>query len=395
MGLEVEELTTQFQTRKVTLLALTHAVHDTYTGFLPALLPVLIEKFTLTNAAAGLLTLFLRLPSLLQPLIGRIADRKNMKLLIILSPAITGAGMSLLGVAPSYGFIIFLLILVGVSSASLHAVTPVLSSTFSGDKLGRGMSFWMVGGEMGRALGPVVIVSTISFLELEGLPWLAFGGGLMSLFLAQRLSAVTTITAKASENIALKTALKEMRWVLLPITVLIFTRSMVTATLTTFLPTFLREEGASLWFAGVSLTVLEIAGMIGAFMAGSLSDRLGRRRMLFISYIVTPIIMFLFVQSNALLRIPILQLLGFFSLSVTPVILAVVLENASVNRSFANGIFMAVSFLIQALATLMVGFISDLVDLRFTFLLSAALLPVGILVIRLLPDGSSKAALNN
>jgi FSR family fosmidomycin resistance protein-like MFS transporter len=137
--------------------------------------------------------------------------------------------------------------------------------------------------------------------------------------------------------------------------------------------------------AGASLTILQVAGMVGAFLAGGLSDRFGRRRILVISFIVSPILLFLFVQSEGALQIPLLILLGFFAISVVPVIMAVVLENFPENRSFANGIYMSMSFLIRALVVLLVGFLADLVDLRFTFLISAGLLPFGLIFVRLLP----------
>jgi len=46
----------QFQTDRVLTISAGHAVHDTYTGFLPPLLPALIETLSLTNTEAGLLT---------------------------------------------------------------------------------------------------------------------------------------------------------------------------------------------------------------------------------------------------------------------------------------------------------------------------------------------------
>lgn len=384
-----------FQTAKVSIIASSHAMHDTYTAFLPALLPVLIEKFSLTNTAAGLLTVFLRIPSLLQPLIGRFADRKNLKYLIILTPALTGAAMSLLGIAPTYGFMAFLLILAGTSSAALHAVAPVLGSSFSGNKLGRGMSFWMVGGELGRALGPIITVTAIAYLELEGFPWLMIAGFFMSIFLFKKLDGVTTKPEAGPNMSHWRTALKEMRHIFAPITVLIFTRSMVIVALTIFLPTFLKSEGSTLWVSGASLTILEISGMLGALLAGSLSDRMGRRTMLFTSYIATPFLMFLFVHTDGIIKIPLLILLGFFSISIAPVMMAVVIENFENNRAFANGIYMAVNFVLQAAATLLVGYLSDLVDLRFTFLISAGLLPIGILFINFLPGNSDKTQLIN
>ena len=374
-----------FQTARVTIVSTAHAVHDTYTGFLPALLPVLIQKFSMTNTAAGLLSLFSQIPSVLQPLIGIHADHTNLRLLIIITPAITGVAMSLLSVAPTYGFLSFLLVLAGLSSASLHAVGPVLGGTLAGNKLGRGMSFWMVGGELGRALGPLVVVTAIGYLTLEGLPWLMLAGILTSIFLSVKLSSITTQPLNNGNQILWKTALQKMRGVMVPLAILIFTRSMMVATLTIFLPTFLTSEGSSLWQAGVSLSILQAAGVVGAFLAGSLSDQFGRRRMLAISYIATPIFMFLFIQTKSLWQIPLLVLLGFFGISVIPVFMAIVLENFPDNRSFANGVYMAFNFILSALAVLLAGRLADLFGMRFTFLLSAGLIPCGLPFILLLP----------
>jgi len=391
MSNKTENEKEEFQAGTVALVSTAHAVHDTYTGFLPALLPLLIEKFSLTNTAAGLLTVFMRIPSLLQPIIGGIADRKNLKLLIILAPTITGAAMSFISIAPSYGFLTFLLILAGISSAALHAIGPVLGSNLSGHKLGKGMSYWMVGGELGRALGPVIVVTAIGFLTLDGLPWLLLGGILASCFLFVKLRSTTTLPQKSSQKINWRIALFEMRGFMIPLTLMSFTRVMATASLTTYLPTFLTKQGSSLWFAGASLTIYEVSGMVGSLLAGTLSDRFGRRRLLIISFITTPILMILFIFSNNLFRIPLLSFLGFFTISVTPVIMAIVMENAPSNRSFANGVYMAMSFLLSALSTLLVGLLSDKVDLRTTFLISACVLPLGFPFIFLLPKSNNRA----
>lgn len=390
MSIETNVEQESFQTGRVSLISTIHAVHDTYTTFLPVLLPVLIQKFTLTNTAAGLLSVFMQLPSLLQPLIGNLADRKNLRLLIILTPALTGTAMSLLSIAPTYGFLIFLLVLAGISSASLHAIGPVLGSTFSGNKLGKGMSFWMVGGELGRALGPMIIVTAIAYLTLDGLPWLLLAGVLTSIFLFGKLNSITTLPHQNHDPIDWKTALRKMRNVMVPLVILIFSRSMAVATFTTFLPTYLTMEGSSLWMAGASLTILEVSGMAGIYFAGGFSDKYGRRRILTISFIVSPILIILFIQSKGLWQFPLLILLGFFVISITPVIMAIVLENFPDNRSLANGVYMAFTFILFALAILLVGFLSDLVNMRFAFLVSAGLLLLGIPFIHLLPKSIKK-----
>ncbi len=390
MNIEENNQQEEFKTGGVTVVSTAHAVHDTYTAFLPALLPVLINKFSLTNTAAGILSVFLQIPSLLQPFIGHLADRKNLKLLIILTPAITGAAMSLLSIAPTYAFLIFLLAIAGISSASLHAVGPVLGGTLSGNKLGRGMSFWMVGGELGRTIGPLIVVTAIGYLSLDGLPWLMLAGLLTSLFLYTKLKSITTQPLNNGNQLPWKTALGKMRSVMVPLVILIFTRSLMIVTLTTYMPTFLTSEGSSLWVAGASLSILEAAGVVGAFMAGSLSDIFGRRKMLLISFIATPLFMFLFLQTSGFVQVPLLILIGFFGISITPVLMAIVLENFADNRSFANGIYMLFNFVLMALATLIIGILADLIDLRFTFTLSAIIVLVGIPIIRLLPKSQKK-----
>ena len=375
-----------FQTGSVATISFAHAIHDTYTGSLPPLLPILIEKFTLTNTAAGLLSVFVQIPSLIQPWIGYLADHHNLKWMVIMAPAITGVAMSLLGIVSSYRSLALFLLIAGLSSAALHAVGPALGSNHSGTRLGKGMSFWMVAGEMGRALGPVVVVAAIGFLRLEGMPWLMVGGIIASVFLYIKLRSLTSSSHDISTQKAhWKNALDSIKKVLVPVSILVFSRSFATSALSTYLPTYLKSQGATLLIAGVSLTILEIAGMVGALLAGPLSDRFGRQLLLLISYVATPIFMVLFIYANALWRIPLLILLGFFAISITPVIMAIVMENAADNRFFANGIYMVISFILQALTILLVGLVSDWLDLRLTFLISAFFLTLGLPAIFLLP----------
>ena len=56
----------EFQTGSVLAITAGHAVHDTYTAFLPPLLPKFIEIFSLSKTEAGLLSVFMSAPSILQ-----------------------------------------------------------------------------------------------------------------------------------------------------------------------------------------------------------------------------------------------------------------------------------------------------------------------------------------
>ncbi|TKJ30518.1 MAG: MFS transporter [Chloroflexi bacterium B3_Chlor] len=374
-----------FQTGRVVTITAAHLVHDTYTAFLAPLLPAFIAKLSLSKTEAGALTVFMQGPSVLQPYIGYLADRVSLRYLVILAPALTATMMSLLGIAPRYAVLAFLLTVVGLSSAAFHAVVPVIAGRLSGSSLGRGMGFWMVGGELGRTLGPIIIVTAVNFLTLEGTPWLMSGGLLASLLLYLLLKDVPRRPPEPSQGISFRQGLQGMRPLLVPLVGIITARVFMLAALTTYLPIFLTEEGASFWVAGVSLTVLEAAGVVGALTGGSLSDRMGRRLVLLVAMLATPLFMFIFLATSGWIRFPLLLLLGFTSLSVAPVIMALVQESFPENRALANGVYMALAFVIRSGAVIVLGAVGDLFGLRLAFTISAVIPLLGLPLLLMLP----------
>ncbi len=380
-----------FAAGRVATFAAGHAIHDTYTGFLPPLLPAFISRLALSKAEAGLLTVFLQSPSILQPFFGYLADRISLRYLVFLAPGITATMMSLAGVAPSYVLLVLALLIAGLSSAGLHAVAPVMAGRLSEGSLGRGMSLWMVGGELGRTLGPVVIVTGIGILTLEGLPWLMIGGWLASVLLLLRLRDVSGRPPSTGQVLPWRAALSQMRSLMVPLAVILTVRAFVSASITTYLPTFLSEEGVDLWWAGASLSILEAAGILGVLLAGSLSDRWGRRLILILSMLSSPLLLFLFMAFDGWAELAMLPLLGFAHISITPVIMALVQESYPENRALANGIYMAMSFLIRSVVVVLLGGVGDLFGLRQGYILSGALMLLGTPIILLLPQNTKRA----
>lgn len=386
----------QFKTGDVIAIAATHAIHDTYQAFLAPILPELIKTLSLSKADAGWLAAIVQLPSIFQPLIGKLADRFNLKFLMYLTPLLTIVLMCLLGISPSYISVAIILLIVGISSAGIHSVGPVMVGNNSGDKIGRGMSFWMVGGELGRTLGPLMVVTALGFLSLQQLPWLITIGALICIPIFYRikdLPAKDHFLENTASQIPWRDAVKEMFPIFGPVGMIILARAFIDSSLSTFLPTFLTEQGASLWLAGASYSVLEAAGIIGALVGGSISDHLGRRPVLFLAMTLTSVFTFILLFAPSYWKLPVLLALGFVSLSISPVVMAVVQESFPKNRAFANGIYMALGFVIRSIAVVLVGKVGDWVGLQFAFTISAVIILFGLPFIFLLPRRKNHASI--
>jgi len=377
--------TKTFQTGQIVTLSVSHFIHDVYSSFLAPLLPLLIEKLSMSLTQAGFLSTIMQVPALLNPYIGSLADRISVRYFIILAPAMTAIPMSLIGLAPNYGVLLILLFIAGISVAVFHVPSPVMVSKLSGQKVGRGMSFFMTGGEFARTIGPMVAVGAVALLGLEGFYPVMAVGILASVWLYFKFRDVP-VGNKSPKKTSVRETWREMRHILMPLSVILVARGFMHATMSSFLPTFVKAETGNLWLAGFALTLYESTGVLGVMTAGSLSDYIGRRRVLLISLIGAPLTLFLFTWSGGWVRVTALMFTGFLLLSTTPVMLAMVQENAKTSPAAANGIFMMMSFVARSAVVVIVGWWGDLYGLRETYYISAVAGLVGIPFIFLLSE---------
>lgn len=242
-----------FHLSAVITLGAAHGAHDTYFSFLPTILPLLIENLSLNTTQAGLLTASSQLPNLLQPVIGHLADRRDLRLLVILAPAISGCLITLVGVAPSFGMAALLLLLAGFSTAAFHSIAPTMTAAQAGRRMGRAMGFFMVGGELGFGVGPLIVVAVVSYLTLKGLPWLMTLGVLASVILYYRQKTPTTMRHSLAEaGLPVGQALIQMSGLMVPILGITFITGFLNANIVSYLPTFMSSEGAAFVVAGAS-----------------------------------------------------------------------------------------------------------------------------------------------
>ncbi|MDD3010802.1 MAG: MFS transporter [Bacteroidales bacterium] len=377
-----------FQRGNVILLSVSHLIHDIYGSFLAPILPLLIEKLGMNYTMAGMLSLFQRFPSFIAPFVGLLADRIQLRYLVILCPAITAVAMSLIGLAPSYYILATLLLIAGISSALYHVPSPVMVRKVSGEATGQGMSFYMLGGELARTLGPLTILGAVTLWELVG-TWKLIPFGLTaSALLWWRLHHVRVredIIKKEAPSHPWK-ALRKLVPFFATITGYMFFRALLKSSMSTFLPTLLTGEGGTLWSAGLSLAIFQLAGAAGTLITGTASDKIGRKKALLIMAIATPLMMFAFLNTTGVLNILALIGTGLLIFGSTPVLLAMVQETNTSHASFINGVYMTLNFAMSSTAVFLAGWMADIMGLNQMFNLATALSLISLIFIIFIPN---------
>jgi FSR family fosmidomycin resistance protein-like MFS transporter len=364
-----------FHTRHVTAVSAAHFIHDVYSSFLAPLLPLLIDKLSISYAFAGLFVFCQRVPSLFNVVIGIHLNRLKIRYFVIFTPAVTATCMSLLGLSPHYAMVMILLFIMGISASFFHVPGPVMIKRFSGNKIGRGMAFYMVGGEIARTIGPVVILGAVSLWGLEGTYRLIPFGLAASAWLFVRFRRIPIhqdIREKKGLSVFGEVFHRHLNLFLCIAGIILF-RAFMKSAVVNFLPTYLNVKGESLWFAGLSLSVFELAGAGGTFLAGTLSDRLGRGTTLLWITLLSPLFMLVFIFSEGFWVFPVLLALGFIMLSAGPVTMALVMDQKTEYQTFMTGIYMTITFISDSVTALLIGIIADWVGLVNTFNISAGL----------------------
>jgi FSR family fosmidomycin resistance protein-like MFS transporter len=378
---------TRFQSDRVLTIISAHFINDTYSAFLAPLLPNLIEKLSLTYTQAGWLSAIMQLPSILNPVIGYLDDKINLRTLVIFAPAITATTMSCLGMAPSYISLLIILFITGLSISAFHAPSPSMIARVSGHQVGRGMSFYMAAGELGRTVGPLIASWGVLTLTLDGMFPIAIPGWIASILIYIRFRGIPVHVEKQT---GFSEVMPTARKLFPPMVGIIFFRSFLITGLGVYLPTLLQSEGATIWSAGISLAVYQLAGVFGAMLGGTVSDQFGRKPVLFTVSLLAPITMLFFLNASGWMIIPVLILAGLLSLSSQPILLAIVQDQLPNHRSIGNGLFMAINFIFLSLSAVIIGMVGDRIGLRQAFLWTAIAGLVSVPFVLFLPSNPTR-----
>lgn len=366
------------------LLALGHGLNDGYGSFITVLLPLIMQQLGLSLALGGLLaSVRSTAASFTQLPFGALVDRVGPRWLILLGPAVTTTAMCLIGMAPSYGVLAGLLVAVGLGTAAFHPAAAAAVDVVPGRR-GLAMSVFSAGGTIGAAAGPLVVGLIVGRGGLDGLPWLLVPAWGVLLILALRLKRLPAATPPKSTIRRNPNTPHLVRLWGMEVLKEINSLSYVS-----FLAVLWVDRGVSLTTAGVAVSVYSLSGTIGGLLAGRLSERIGRRRVIVGSLLAAVPFLYLFLMTDGWLSLVFMAVGAMFQLCSTPVAVVFAQELFPEHRGMVSGVLMGLGWGVGALLIAVVGYLGDLLGLETALgMITVLLLPAAAIAARL-PKGTA------
>jgi FSR family fosmidomycin resistance protein-like MFS transporter len=351
--------------RPIILILLGHAVVDSCQNILPVVLPLLRDRFVLSYSQVGLAAALLTISSsLIQPIFGWMSDRWGTQWFLPAGILWTGMLMGVVGHVPAYWILLLVLVLTGVGTAAFHPVAAMAAAHAAGNQRGLGMSFFSAGGNLGFALGPILMTWILLMgFGLEGttlliLPALVAAG---LVHVHRREIEVPFVGSKERQ----RQERSPIPWPKLSaLCALITLRSWGYSGLIIFLPLFLREEGIELSVAGRALFVFLFFGALGGMLGGHLSDRVGRQQVIAASLLTFPFLMAAALALSGPPRWILLAVAGMALLASFSVTVVFAQELLPQHLGLASGLTLGLAFGAGGLGVAMSGLLADLLGLH-------------------------------
>jgi len=376
----------------MTALASGHLGTDFANGALPALLPFLTDKFSLSyTLAAALMLSSAASSSLVQPLFGLWSDRRGAIWLLPGGVAVAGVGIALASAASSYWLVLVLVVVSGFGVAAYHPEGSKFAAYASGHRRASGMSAFSIGGNLGFALGPIVATPLVLWLGLRGglllaVPPLAIAAALFALLPFLR-------TFVPDRSVERQLVGENRPGALTLLLAVIGFRSLAWWGLLTFVPLWEVSLGHSKAYGNHLLALMLLVGGVGTLVVGPVADRIGRRPVLVASLVAAAPLIFVFVAVGGVVGAVALALVGVSVVGTFGLTMVMSQEYLPRHIGMASGLSIGFSIGLGGVAALGLGALADSVDLRTALYVCAAAPLAGLVFTLLLPSTRTRQKL--
>ena len=373
--------------RAMTVLSCGHLFTDISQGSIPALLPFLIVQDHLNYAAASALVLAATISSsVIQPLFGHVSDRVSLSWLMPLGPFLGGLGVALAGWAPTYPLTFAAVVLSGIGIAAFHPEGSRFANYVSGAKRASGMSLFSVGGNLGFALGPVLVTPLMLIFGLHGTVFVLIPTWAMAVVLVHELPRLRSFRTDIAGG-RVQTGEHHEAWG--PFALLagvIAVRSFVYFGLVTFIPLYfihVLHTGKAL--GNTALSAMLLGGAVGTLIGGPLADRVGRRAVLAGSMALLPPLLVAFMVSGPGLAVFFATVIGAVTIATFAVTIVMGQEYLPGRLGVAAGVTIGLSIGLGGVGAPLLGILADAHGLTSVFVTIAVLPLIALALTALLP----------
>lgn len=395
---EVNDLSGKIALPILFAISFSHMLNDAMQSLIPAIYPNIKNSFNLDFVHIGIITLTFQLTaSIFQPIIGHYTDKKPKPYSLAGGMGFTFAGLVLLSFSQSYEMILIAVGLIGVGSSVFHPEAARVAYLCSTEKRGTAQSIFQIGGRAGASIGPLLAALIITGSGISNVIWFS----ILALVAMLVLTRVGGWYKKISSNIKQWNSFKKVEvhsdisknkiiFSILLLLILIFSKYFYIASISSYLTFYLISKfNISIQSSQLYLFVFSIAIVMGTMLGGPLSDRFGRKYIIWISILGSAPFTLLLPHANLFWTTILLICIGVILASAFPAILVYVQELLPAKVGMISGLFYGFAFGMGGIGSAALGELADKTNIFFVYQVCAFLPLLGLLT-GLLPNLKKK-----
>jgi len=354
-----------------------HVISDLYLPVITAIIPLLISTYGFSYFLAGMLvTIYNVTSSMMQPVFGWMSDQYGIVIHISICLLISAVFISAMGLSGDIYLLLLFAALAALGHAAFHPnAFSIVNRLCTAENRGKITSLFVVGGNIGYAVGPLLAAAIIFYFGLSGLPLLVIPALLMAVVLWRSFPTDKKMARNTRRSSDEKFSMATYRPIITLFSASTF-RAWAIFSALAFFPSFLMSRGLTLISADILISAMLLSGVAGQLAGGYLSDSIGRKEYIIAGSLLAIPAFYGFVFTSGLLSVLSLLVFGFALWSGFAVTVAIAHEMVPGKVAFTSGLMLGVSLGAGGLGVALLGFLAD----QYSLIAALQLLPFLIII---------------